>query len=409
MKAIQFNLSIPRYAIGLLLGKISPRFYWSGLTCTAYTDIPEPQLPGEEWVVVKTRLGGICGTDTSIIGLTASPYLSPLGSYPFVLGHENAGQIAQVGAAADGWEIGDRVVVEPTLWCAPRGFPDLCPSCARGEINHCERQDRGILAAGVSIGTCRDTGGSWAPYFLAHRSQLYRIPPHMSDQNALMVEPFSIGLHATLQNFPADDQRVLIIGAGTIGLCTLAALRALGSRAEITVLARHPFQGQAAEKLGATRVLKADGAGKYYEDIAAITGGNLKRTLLGEKVLFGGMDLVFECVGTRRSLDDALRLTRNQGRVILVSVSGVTRQIDWTPIFAHELQVRAAYLYHHVEPFQGHRWKTFDLAIDLLSRGVTDLGWMVTHRFPLEEYRQALLLTYRRGNSGAIKIAFEFE
>ncbi len=408
MYAIQFDLSIPRYVIGLLLGKLSPRFYWSGLTCTAYKDIPEPHLPDEDWVVVKTRLGGICGTDTSIIGLTASPYLSPLGSYPFVLGHENTGSIAQVGAGVDGWQVGERVVVEPTLWCAPRGFTELCPACARGEVNHCQRQDRGKLPPGVSIGTCREVGGSWAPYFLAHRSQLYRVPDNMSDQNALMVEPFSIGLHAALQNFPADEQQVLIIGAGTIGLCTLAALRALGSQAEITVLYRHQFQGQAAEKLGASHVLRADRSRSYYEAIAGMTGGSVKRTLLGEKVLFGGMDLVFECVGTRRSLDDALRLTHNQGRVVLVSVPGVVKSIDWSPIFVHELEVRAAYLYHHAEQFQGRRWKTFDLAIDLLSRGVVDLSWLVTHRYPLEEYHQALLMTYRRGGNAAIKIAFEF-
>ena len=66
MKAIQFNFTIPRYILGLALGKLSSKFYWSGLTCTQYEDIPEPTLPGDDWVMVKTRLGGICGTDMHI-------------------------------------------------------------------------------------------------------------------------------------------------------------------------------------------------------------------------------------------------------------------------------------------------------------------------------------------------------
>jgi len=107
MKAIQFNFTIPRYAIGLALGKLSPRFFWSGISCTDYKEIPEPVIPGDDWVVIKTRLGGICGTDMSAVKLTASLYSTTLVTFPFILGHENIGEIAEVGSGVSDWRVGD--------------------------------------------------------------------------------------------------------------------------------------------------------------------------------------------------------------------------------------------------------------------------------------------------------------
>lgn len=408
MKAIQFNLTIPRYAAGLALGKLSPATLWSGLSCTTYEEIPDPTLPGEEWTIVQTQLGGVCGTDTSAISLKASPYFSPLTSSPFVFGHENAGAIAEAGREARGWQAGQRVVVEPTLWCAPRGFTQLCRFCARGEVNRCERVTQGNLSPGQGIGNCRDTSGSWAPYFVAHRAQLYAVPDAISPENAVLIEPFAVGLHAALQNFPKDDDKVLIVGAGSIGMCMLAALRGLGSQAEILVLARHAFQGEAALKLGASRVIASRDTAEVYGEIAELTGGMVKKPIIGKQILLGGADLTFDCVGSSQSLDDAIRLTRNGGRMVVVGVPGIAKGVDWSAIFIQELEVKAAYIYHHAEQFGGKQWKTFDLAIDLMASGKVDLGWMVSHKFRLEEYRQAFELTLRRGGNKALKIAFDF-
>jgi threonine dehydrogenase-like Zn-dependent dehydrogenase len=316
--------------------------------------------------------------------------------------------MALVGKEVDGWHAGERVVVEPTLWCAPRGFTSLCRFCARGEVNRCERVTEGNLAAGLGIGNCRDTCGSWAPYFLAHRTQLYHLPDTISNENALMVEPFAVGLHAALQNFPNDNDKVLIIGAGSIGLCMLAALRALDSQAEILVLARYAFQAEAARRLGASQVIRATRDTAYYDEIAELTGASFKQPLIGKRYLLGGANLVFECVGTNSSLDDALRLTCNGGRVVVVGLPALVKSMDWTPIFIRELEVLGAYIYHHAEQFRGKRWKTYDLAIDLMERGKVDLGWMVTHKFAQAEYQRALELTRNRGNNAVLKIAFEF-
>jgi threonine dehydrogenase-like Zn-dependent dehydrogenase len=147
----------------------------------------------------------------------------------------------------------------------------------------------------------------------------------------------------------------------------------------------------------------------HYEALAEIFGARVRSPILGKKIVLGGADITFECVGSDSSIDDCLRLTRNGGKVVLVGVPGIARGIDWSAIFAQELVVRAASYYHHAERFKGKKWKTFDLAIDLLARGAVDLSWMVTHRFPLHEYRRAFDLTHRRADGRALKIVFEFQ
>lgn len=414
MQAIQFRLPIPRSLvgpardIGIALSKLYPPILWSGLTC-AYVDVPEPQLPGEDWVKIKTRYGGICGSDLSGINLRVSPYYSVFSSYPFTFGHENVGRIAALGANVRNWQVGDRVVVEPTLWCKPRGLSELCRYCARGEINLCEHSTGGALAPGIAIGYCRDTGGSWSTHFTAHESQLYRVPDEVGDENALLAEPFGVGLHAVLQNPPRDDETILVIGAGTIGLLTVAALRVFGSRARILVLARYPFQAEAALKLGASETIRVGRGADHYAEIARRTGAQLRTPLMGKLVMEGGVDRTFECVGSEFAIDDAVRLTRGGGRVVLVGVPGIPKSVDWTAIFVKELDVRGSYLYNHAEPFNGKSWKAFDLTLDLMRRGELDVAWLVTHKFRLHDYGRAFRLLGRRGATGAIRAVFEFD
>jgi threonine dehydrogenase-like Zn-dependent dehydrogenase len=325
-----------------------------------------------------------------------------------VLGHENLGRIEKIGPKVTNWEVGDRVVVEPSLWCKPRGINELCPYCEKGEINHCINITQGNISPGISMGLCHDTGGSWAPYFVAHQEQLYKVPDHISDENGMMVEPFAIGLHAALQNFPQDSEQVLIIGAGTIGLCMVAALRALGSNADIIAVSRYGFQSDAAAKLGATQVIRGSRDSSYYNDVVELTGADLKNPVMGKPLVMGGVDRVFDCVGSNSSLDDAMRLTKNGGQVVFVGEPGIVKNHDWTPIFTQDLEVKAAYLYNHAEEYKGQRWKAFNLAIDLMVNGKVDLGWMVTHKFELDDYKQAFSVTDHKKQGKAIKVAFEF-
>jgi L-iditol 2-dehydrogenase len=429
MKAIQFNPTIPRYALGLALGRILPPVLWSGLSCVQYHDVPEPRLPNAEWVKIKTRYGGICGSDNHLIHLHNSPSTSAITSFPFTIGHENCGTIAEVGAAVRDFSVGDRVVAEPILWCKPRGFADLCRFCARGEIQRCERVAEGMLAPGLAIGGCRDTGGSWSPYFVAHESQLVRVSDAVSDENALLLEPFATSLHAVLANLPRpertlslskreskDDETVLVLGAGVIGLGVIAALRAVESRARIIVLARHTVQQELARRFGADVVISAARASDYYAEFASAVGGRLLKPIIGKRVLVGGADVVFECVGHSDTIDDALRFTRAGGRVVIAGLASLPKNVDWTPIWLKELRVQGTYCYSHDE-FQGKRWRTFDLALDLLTRGKVNLAptlaphasaGVLTHKFALRDYARAFQTIGRRGHERAVKVVFEF-
>jgi threonine dehydrogenase-like Zn-dependent dehydrogenase len=234
------------------------------------------------------------------------------------------------------------------------------------------------------------------------------VPESISDENAMMIEPLAISLHAALQNFPDDSEHILIIGAGTIGLCMVAALRALGSEAELIVLSRYGFQSEAAKKLGATHVIEGTRDTSFYNQIVDITGADLKNPIMGKPLVMGGVDRVYDCVGSNSSLDDAMRLTRNGGQVVFVGEPGIVRNLDWTPIFTQDLEVKAAYIYNHVEEYKGQRWKTFDVAIDLMANDEVDLGWMLTHKFGLDQYKQAFSVTVHKKEAAAIKVAFEF-
>ena len=405
MKALQFVDSIPRYVVTKAAGTVARRAFWGRTACLRYTDVPEPCLPGEDWVKIRTRYGGICGSDLNLISLHDSPSVSPFASFPCTIGHENVGTIVELGSAVEGFQIGDRVVVEPLLPCEPRGIHPPCVFCQRGEFNRCQNFARGQLAPGLIIGACRDTGGSWSPYFVAHRSQLYHVPEWVSDENALLLEPFCSALHPVSQHFPAHDDTVLIVGAGMIGLCTLAALRALSSRARVIVLAKYPFQARLAERYGADEVILLKG--DYYAAVARTTNATLYKPILGKRILVGGADIVYECVGNAGSINDALRFTRTGGKMVLVGLAATPRGVDWAPIWLNELTIAGSFAYG-TSTYEGQRIRTFRLGLDLIASGQVDLTPLLTHTFRLEEYETALATALNKGRQRVIRAAFDF-
>jgi len=402
-EALQIDNSIPRYIIAQVLGRLVPAVYWSGLGLLRYREIPEPPLLGPDWVRIKTRYGGICGSDLNVITLHDSPTTSAYASFPFTLGHENVGTIAELGSAVEGFAVGERVVVEPVLGCVVRGFDDLCPACARGDPAVCERRTEGIVGPGTFTGYCAATGGSWSPTFVAHQSQLLRVPEGVSDENAVMGEPFSVALRAVLRNPPPEEGTALVIGAGTIGLCVVAALRALGYANRIVVVARHSFQADLAHRYGADQVVRPGDD----EMLAQALSARLHRPMIGKPLVSGGAEVTYECVGHGDTLSTAIRFTREGGTLVLVGLVAVPRGIDWTPIWMKEITLHGSYAYGF-EAYQGRRVRTFQLALDLMADGSVDLAPLVTHRFRLEEYRQALSMATHKPRHRLVKAVFAF-
>jgi len=406
LKALVFDPTIPRFAVTKALSILRRNASWGRLSPLKLVDIPEPPLPRGDWVRMQVRLGGICGSDLHTIHLDSSPALSALTSFPFVLGHENVGTIAEAGAGIHDLRPGQRVTVEPALPCQARGIAPPCVHCAAGDYHLCLRYTDGHLSPGLMIGACRDTGGSWGSSFVAHRSQVFPLRDEITDANALLAEPMACALHPLLRHPPAPEATVLVIGGGSIGQCAIASLRAASVGARVIALVKHPFQGEMAKRLGANEVVHLGRGDSHLDEIARLTGATLRKPLLGKRVMIGGVDTTMECVGAGRSIDDALRLTRPGGRVILLGLASIPRGVDWTPIWLKELQVTGSYIYG-VENWQGRRVRTMDLALEWMGQGKVDLSPLVTHRFRLDDYPKALETAMDKADSHAFKVVFE--
>jgi threonine dehydrogenase-like Zn-dependent dehydrogenase len=401
MKAIRFAAPIPTYLATLAAGALNRRFFVGAHACTTYGDVDAPALPNDRWVRIRTRMGGICGSDLNVVTLQASPSTSPFSSFPFVLGHENVGDVVEVGRAVRSVAPGDRVVANPLLCCEPRAVEPPCAPCEAGDHSRCEHFTDGALPPGMLLGTTRGTGGSWGEQFVAHESRLVRVPDAVSDEEAVLVEPFACAVHAVRANLPAVGERVLVIGAGAVGLLTAAALAALAPEARVTALARHAFQGSHAERLGAAQVVMA--RGDYLPALADAAGTRLLQPILGRPVGVGGFDKTFVCIGGARGMEDAMRFTRAGGTIVLLGNSSTMRGLDWTPLWLKELTVRGTLCYGaHASAGAD----AFAEAAALIAGGTVAVKPLVTHAFPLAEYRRALETAMDKGGARSVKVAF---
>lgn len=406
MKALVFSKSVPRYALLKLLGPRLRRLYTSGLPPLRHADVPPPRLPTPEWVRVRPRLAGICGSDLSTICAKGTPYLAPVTSMPFVMGHEVVGTVVETGDRVKDVFVGDRVVLHPALGCKARGIEARCDACRVGRDALCRNNTRGVVSPGLQIGFCRDTGGGFSENFVAHRSQLYRVPDSIDDRAAVLIEPFACAMHGALRARPGERDRVLVIGCGAIGLLTIAALRATGCRARIVAIAKYDRQRQLAREFGADELLDAGGPhSTRYPPMASALNAELLKAEIGKPAVVGGADVTYDCVASSRSIDDGLRFTRGGGTFVLVGMPGMPWGVDWTPMWFKELSVHAAYAYGPERVGDAER-DTFDLAIEHMGAWGPRLSQMVGEPFALKDYRAALGSALGMTKNRSIKTVF---
>jgi threonine dehydrogenase-like Zn-dependent dehydrogenase len=261
------------------------------------------------------------------------------------------------------------------------------------------------------IGTTRSLGGSWGEQFVAHESQVVRVPEGVSDQGAVLTEPFACSVHAVRGALPAAGERVLVLGAGSIGLLTLAALRALAPEARVTVLARHGFQRDHATRLGAAEVVM-DG-GDRTAALAAASGARLLQTIIGPPASVGGFDRAFVCVGGASSMEDAMRFTRAGGTVVLLGNARSLDGLDWTPLWLKELTLRGSLTYGRgvdgsTAAHAGAAPDDFAQALALIAAGQAPVAPLVTHTFGIADHARALATAMGKGASQSVKVAFRF-
>lgn len=386
------------------LGKRWGGLYTSPFSSVRLVDMPEPQLPTPQWVKIKTRLSGICGSDLSTITAKGSPYFSPFTSTPFVLGHEIVGDIVEIGDSVEGLSVGDRVVIEPALSCRVREIDPLCYQCQNNRFSNCENVTSGSISAGVQTGYCRDTGGGWSEYVLAHHSQIHLVPDDISDELAVLLEPFACSLHGVLQAENHGKADICVIGGGTIGLLTVASLQMIGYKNRVIVIAKHPHQQKLAEDLGADVVIHA-GRGRY-DAFCELTDAESFQPELGQQVLLGGVDITFDCIGSSTSIDDALRYTRSGGDVILLGMPGIPKNIDWTSIWYKQLRVKGAYTYG-LELYNNEQIHTFQLGLRFFQEHGESLLPLVGTPFAVKDYRSAIQTALNTGKTSSVKTVFD--
>jgi threonine dehydrogenase-like Zn-dependent dehydrogenase len=355
-----------------------------GAGALALEDIRPPRSPGKDWLPVRPTLTGICGSDLALLSGKASLHLATLTSTPFVPGHEIVGEIAA------GPRRGERVVVQPALGCAARGLPP-CPECAQGLTALCRSTTDGTISAGLQTGFCRETGGGWSEGLVAHASQLHTVPEDLSDEDAVLVEPLACALHAARIADVQPGENVAIIGAGTIGLLTLAAVRDAAPSATLICVAKHPGQQTAARRFGADDVLTPE---RLYIDGARITHSRRLVGHLNRELLLGGFDRVLDCVGTGTSIEQAITITRPRGRVVLVGMPGELKA-DLAAAWLRELELRGAYGYEHDFP------AALNFARTLKPGRLIDRGW------PLRSFQKALETAPKSARAGRVKTVFE--
>src|SRR6266404_1973774 len=143
-----------------VLGQTAPDFL-PGPSHLELSEAPVPDLPSEDWVVIKSKIAGICGSDLGFLQGKATPAAEPYFQLPVILGHELFGEVEAVGKKVKGVHVGQRVSIDPSLGCKERGFKKLCVQCRGGNLGICEHLAEGRLKPGILIGVCGDTGGGW--------------------------------------------------------------------------------------------------------------------------------------------------------------------------------------------------------------------------------------------------------
>ncbi len=397
MRSIFFDASIPRVLATLAAKRLWRNAVFAPTAPLRTADLPTPPLPGPRGVRVANRLAGICASDLHLVYCDVDPLVHPaaLPDYERIyLGHEVVGEVVEVGPEVSAVAVGDRVVMKGFLnpTCASQGIDPPCRSCAAGNYVLCENRSLGGTTPGV--------GGGWSEAFTCRESEVWRVPADLDDDQAMLLEPLSCGVRAALRRLPRPGERAVVIGCGTIGLATLQALRALAPDAERYAVARHRHQRELAARSGA-HLLGRD----LLSEVATATGGRVYRGELGNRTMLGGADVVYDCVGTGTTIEQALRMTRAGGTVVVAGVHLHRVKLDLTPVWHQEVDLIGSQSHGH-EQWQGEELSTFELTARLIASGTIDTGGFITHRFALADWRRAIE-TATDKRTGAVKVVFE--
>jgi threonine dehydrogenase-like Zn-dependent dehydrogenase len=374
-------------------------------------DVPDPRPIHDDWVVARPRLTGICGSDSKQIlldfgeGDMDSP-LAAFCSFPQVMGHEVVAEVTELGPRAKNLDIGQRVVLNPWLSCGPRGIDPPCPACLVGDYSLCWSFVDGDIRPGIHTGVSADATGGYAELMPAHDSMLFPVPDRVTDEAAVLADPFAVCLHAITRHPPPKGGRVLVYGAGSLGICALGILHTLYPEVEAAVVARFPAQADLARRLGASLVLQHEPRLSIVEEVSRWGGGRLHNPLQGLPMAYpGAVDVVYDTIGKPETFEVGVRVLKARGTLVKAGVHAPGRW-EWSPLYFKEISWVGSNAFG-VEEVDGERKHGIAHYLDLAAAGRVDLTGMLTHTFRLEEWQEAFLTIADQGTTGAIKVAID--
>ena len=406
MRALVIGNSMPRLAATKLLSLFSPRAFLGPTSPLRLCEIPDPALIADDWAIARTQLCGLCGSDYKQVFMNGSfdNPMTAMISWPQVLGHEVVGVIDEVGSSATSRRVGERVVLNPWLSCGPRGLPP-CSWCAEGEFAQCLNFARGAAAPGIHTGNSSSATGGFAPRVPAHESQWIPIPAEIGDDAAVLADPFSVALHAVLRAPPDPAGTALVYGCGTLGLLAVAILRSLHPEVTVVAVARFTHQAELARSFGAHHVIPHAPALRVVEELARVTGAELSQPWRGLPMLNGGADVAYDTVSSAETLEVGVRVMRSRATIVALGVEP-PRRFEWTPLYFKELSLVGSNGFG-VETYAGVRKHAIEWYFELIRTHQLDVTPIITHRFGLDDYRDAFLTCYEQGKHGAVKVLFE--
>lgn len=308
---------------------------------TVRTDVAQPEI-GPKDVLVRARACGICGTDVHIWEGDFFP------TFPLIPGHEMAGEVAAVGSEVEGLKIGDRVAVDPTVTC------EECHFCMINRQNHCLRWN--------AVGVTRD--GGFGEYVRVPAKNCFRFE-RVSFGEAAFCEPLACVVFGQDRARIDIGSEVLILGAGPIGQLHLQASRVNGAAA-VTMVDVVESKLDMGKRLGASEVAIADNA--------------LEQKL--KRVAPYGFDVVIDCTGVGRVLQDSLKYVKNGGRYLVFGVCGPHESVAVSPfeIYRRDLEIIGSFAIR----------RTYDRAFKLMEHGAVDVKPLIHEAMPVEELRRGL-------------------
>jgi len=322
---------------------------WYGKKDVRVVDVPEPPKPGPGQVKIEVEWCGICGSD--LHEYLAGPIFIPVdaphpltgGTAPVTLGHEFSGTVVAVGEGVKDVKVGDRVAPDACQVCWE------CYCCKRFNYPACEK----LAFTGLH------TDGAFAPYVNVPAYTIYKIPDTMSFEQAALVEPISVGMHAVLRAPVKAGDNVVIIGAGTIGLSTLQCARVAGAK-QVIVLEMAKARKEFAEKLGATAVIDPSQC-DVVEEVFKLTGI--------------GADVAIECVGNKATGPLAVQCIRPRGIAVLAGVFEEASSIVFNEVVFPEKEIKGSLAYNG----------DFAPVIAMIDDGRIDAETMITGRIKLDD------------------------